>query len=170
MRPLVHISFVTVIAALSAATVRAQPTSKACEFLSSAEVAAALQGHDVARLRPIGSADPDIPGASECGYGAVFSTYHQSTLHKLPNRPPLSIDEFDKDAATRVQSGELTPLPGIGDLAWFYHNQIGKEYGVLIRVGQQLMRMSIPVSAAESEAAARAMLTPLAETVAAKLH
>lgn len=170
MRPIVHVSLVTVIAVLSVTPPKAQPTSKACEFLSAAEVAGALQRPDVANQRPIGSSDPDIPGASECGYGAVFATYHQPSLHKLPNNPPLSIDDFDKDAATRVQSGEFAPLPGIGDAAWFYRNQIGKEYGVLVRVGEQLMRMSMPMSVAESEAAARAALTPLAESVAAKFR
>lgn len=170
MRTLVHVAFVTVVAALAIATARAQPTSKACEFLSSADVAAALKRPELEQQRPIGSADPDIPGASECGYGAALYSHHQSTLHKLPNNPPLSIEAFDKDAEARVKSGELTPLPGVGDAAWFYLNQSSKEYGVLVRVGQQLVRLSIPMSLAESETAARAALMSLAQTVAAKLQ
>lgn len=169
MRPLVHVSIVMATAALSAAAAQAQPTSKACEFSTAAEVAAALQ-RDAASLFRIGSADPDIPGASECGYGDALHVYHQPSLHRLPGAPPLSIDAFDADAASRVQSGELTPAPGIGDAAWFYRNESSKEYGVLIRVGQQLLRMSIPRTAAASETAARTALTRLAETAAAKLH
>lgn len=166
MRLRLLIPVVTAITALSASAASAQPTSRACGFLTAAEVAKVLQRPALANIRPIGSVDPDVPGASECGYGADFHIYHQPSL---PGSPPPSPAAFDNNAAARVKTGEYTPLSGVGDAAWFYRNKAAQEFGVLVRVGQQVMRMAVPMSFG-SEAAARTALTSLAQTVTAKLR
>jgi hypothetical protein len=63
-------------------------------------------------------------------------------------QPLQSVDAFTAAAGRLVKSGEFQPATGIGDAVWFRINKIGSEYGVVVRVGTNMLTVAMDMKEA----------------------
>lgn len=130
------------------------PAPTACSLLSASELAELTGRKDLANAKQIGGPG-DEPGATGCGY--------LGTSLQLDVQPLESVDAFDAAAARRVQAGEFQPATRVGDAVWFRINKPASEYGVVVRVGANLLTVAMDMKEAGSVDEARAMLMRIAE-------
>lgn len=169
-RVLVNLVCASALLSAMAMPIRAEVHPRhACDLLSAQEFAAITDRKAMAGARQIrGTNDQSQPGGAvtaegtDCGFtGSSLTT----ELQRL-----ASLERFSAAVARRVQAGELQPVQGIGDAAWFRHNKATAQHGFVGRVGTTMFVVMINTSEAGSAEKARAMLLPVAKTIAAKLR
>lgn len=133
---------------------RGTPPPTACSLLSVSDLATLTGRKELGTAKAIGGTG-DEPGATNCGY---VGTSLQVDIQPLP-----SVESFEAAAARRVKAGEFQPATGLGDAAWFRINKRASQYGVVVRVGTNMLTVAMDTKEAGPVDQARAMLMRLAE-------
>lgn len=122
--------------------------------MSAGDLARLTGRKDLAAAKPVGGPG-DEPGATTCGY--------LGTSLQVDVQPLQSADALDAAAARLVKTGEFQPATGPGDAVWFRINKPAGQYGVVVRVGTNMLTVAMDMKEAGSADEARAMLMRLAE-------
>ena len=129
----------------------------ACSLLSASDLATLTGRQELANAKQIGGPG-DEPGSTGCGYLGT-------SLH-VDVQPLQSVDAFTAAAARLVKSGEFQPATGVGDAVWFRTNKSAGEYGVVVRVGTNMLTVAMDMKEAGTADQARTTLMRVAEHAA----